>query len=477
MNYQELTQLIAANPADSAIEELKSGKRNTGKIDPEKKTYKTFYSQLEPELHDVSNPLIRKDKVIKTDSGTETESVARIALALQKLIVKRAVAFLFGNAPSLSADMENSVLDAVKAVFRDTHINTINRRIAKTMMSNREVAEYWYIEPSNEENLRYGFKSTDRLRCAIFAPEKGDTLYPYFDDNENLLAFSREYTKTRGKQTETYFETYTKDEIFKWRVSGKDTTLLDGYPRQHILGKIPIVYGEQEKVEWADVQSLIDRLEKLLSNFADTNDYHASPKIVVNGQILSWAKKGESGAVIEMAEGGTAQYLSWAQAPQAVELEINTLLRMIHAITQTPDISFENVKSLGGVSGVALKLLFMDSHLKAQEKREIFDEYMQRRISIIKAYLALMNPEQKFKTDCRDTIITAEIKPYTIDDIASELNIIQSANGNQAVISHETSVELGLRAIGLGKDPADELSQIRNEQTEAIATASAFGTI
>lgn len=111
MNYQELTQLIAANPADSAIEELKSGKRNTGKIDPEKKTYKTFYSQLEPELHDVSNPLIRKDKVIKTDSGTETESVARIALALQKLIVKRAVAFLFGNAPSLSADMENSVLE------------------------------------------------------------------------------------------------------------------------------------------------------------------------------------------------------------------------------------------------------------------------------------------------------------------------------------------------------------------------------
>mgnify|MGYP007057868075 FL=1 len=85
--------------------------------------------------------------------------------------------------------------------------------------------------------------------------------------------------------------------------------------------------GRQPAVEWEDVQNLIDRLEKLLSNFADTNDYHASPKIFTTGTILGWAKKGESGAVIEGEEGATAQYLSWAQAPESVKLEIETLLR------------------------------------------------------------------------------------------------------------------------------------------------------
>lgn len=51
-----------------------------------------------------------------------------------------------------------------------------------------------------------------------------------------------------------------------------------------------------------------------------------------------------------------------------MKLEIDTLLRMIYTITQTPDISFDTVKGIGAVSGVALKLLFMDAHLKVQDK-------------------------------------------------------------------------------------------------------------
>lgn len=472
MNIDELKQYFAEQAPDKVVSELKLGNKTrleSGQV------WDNYKKQIEPEGHDVSNPFKRKDKEINTDSGADIEKVARIALALQKLIVKRAVAFLFGNEPQLSADLENNVLDAVKAVFRDVRINTLNRKAAKTMMTNREVAEYWYTEPEQEESGRYGFQASERIKCAIFAPEKGDSLYPYYDDRENLIAFSRQYTKKYGNSSKTYFETYTATEIYKWELTQNGTSLLEGYPRVNVLNKIPIVYGEQEKVEWADVQTLIDRLEKLLSNFADTNDYHASPKIVVNGQILSWAKKGESGAVIEMADGGSAQYLSWAQAPQAVELEINTLLRMIYTITQTPDISFENVKQLGGVSGVALELLFMDSHLKAQEKREIWDEYMQRRISIIKSYLAILNKDSKFETDCKNTIITAEIKPFTIDDVQTELALLQSANGNMPVISHETSVERTAVLMRTGKDFKTEFEKIRKEQAENDATDAMLG--
>ena len=83
-----------------------------------------------------------------------------------------------------------------------------------------------------------------------------------------------------------------------------------------------------------------------------------------------------------------AQYLSWANAPESVKLEIDTLLRMIYTITQTPDISFDTVKGLGAISGVALQLLFMDAHLKVQDKNEIFSEYLQRRVNVLKAYMA-----------------------------------------------------------------------------------------
>lgn len=481
MNTEELNALFQAGDFDTLIGELKNGRLTTS---PDIGDYALFKKQLNPNLHDVSDPSVRRDKMVKTDDGhgstrTEIVKVERIALALQKLIVKRAVAFLFGNEPTLTADLQNDVLDTVNAVFRDVKINTINRKVAKYMMSNREVAEYWYTVADAETNNRYGFPSPIRIKCAIFAPEKGDTLYPYFDENGDLIAFSREYSTTRGndanRKTQTFFETYTATATYRWTLNEKTMELAEGYPIPNPIGKIPIVYGEQEKVEWADVQTLIDRLEVLLSNFADTNDYHASPKILVTGQILSWAKKGESGAVIEMADGGNAQYLSWSQAPEAVRLEIDTLLRMIYTISQTPDISFENVKSLGGVSGVALELLFMDSHLKVQEKREIFDEYLQRRINIVKEYLAMMNgTNAQFVADCRNTIITAEIKPLTLSDKQTALNQITTAYNNDLISPH-TAITMTAQTLNTGANPDEEEDLIAEKKETTNQTEMMLG--
>ncbi len=471
MNLEELKQLFESGDFSALIGELKKGR-----IAQTEETFAFYKDQLDPRNHAVSNPAIRRDKIVKTDRGTEIVKVERIALALQKLIVKRAVAFLFGNDPTITSDLQNSVLDCVNSVFRDVKINTINRRVAKYIMSNREVAEYWYTTNSGEISSRYGFESPINIKCRIFAPELGDVLYPYYDENGDMIAFSREYVSTTNGTTKTYFETYTATASYKWTSSNDLKELCEGYPIGNPINKIPIIYGEQEQVEWADVQGLIDRLETLLSNFADTNDYHASPKILVTGQILEWAKKGESGAVIQMADGGNAQYLSWSQAPEAVRLEIDTLLRMIYTISQTPDISFENVKSLGGVSGVALELLFMDSHLKVQEKREIFDEYLQRRINVVKAYLATMNPTPQFVKDCSDTILTAEIKPFTLPDKQTTLNQITTAYNND-LISPQTAIKMTAENLNTGANPEEEKDLIEEKRNSANQTEMMLGGI
>lgn len=474
MNIQELNEALQNQDLTILIEKLKKGRLRQA---ANGENYAVFKKQYNPEFHEVTDTRIRPDKFIKTDQGTQVVKVERISLALQKLIVKRAVAFLFGNEPTLTADLQNEVLDTVNAVFRDVKINTINRQVAKYIMSNREVAEYWYVTEETEATKRYGFNSPIRLHCAVFAPEKGDTLYPYFDENGDLIAFSREYTTARDTaETTTYFETYTAEAIYKWQMNGKNYELVEGYPKINPINKIPIIYGEQEKVEWADVQKLIERLETLLSNFADTNDYHASPKILVTGQILEWAKKGESGAVIQMADGGNAQYLSWSQAPEAVKLEIDTLLRMIYTISQTPDISFENVKTLGGVSGVALELLFMDSHLKVQEKREIFDEYLQRRINVVKAYLSIMNATPQFVADCNDTIITAEIKPLTLSDKNTALNQITTAYNND-LISPNTAVKMTADTLTTGANPDEEIELINEKKNTINQTELMMGGV
>lgn len=404
-----------------------------------------------------------QQKVINTADGTGTykrEAVNRVALALPQLIIERAVSFLFGNPPEYNSTPQNDdeaiVSNAVEKILYDTKSNSINRRIARAMFGFKEVAEMWY--PVEAPNSKYGFNSQFKLRCAVYSPAFGDTLYPYFDDSADMIAFSREFSKVDSKQVVTnYFETWTAEAHYLYKAGSGGYNLVDGYPQINAIGKIPVVYGHQKKFETEDVDELIDRLEFLLSNFADTNDYHASPKIFVTGQINGWASKGESGAVIEGEAGSTMNYVSWSNAPESVKLEIETLLKLIYTLTQTPDISWDSVKGLN-VSGVALKLLFMDAHLKVQSKREIFDEYLQRRINIILAYISQMN--QRLESACNSIQIVPEIIPYMIESDLDNLQYWMMANGNQPLISQEESIA----RAGISMNPADTMEKIASEQ-------------
>lgn len=474
----DIKTLLANDEPTTVIAELKNG-RGTALPETDK-----FKAQIDPTKHDVCDRIKRPDKKVKVDKPegagntvsvtqgagaeeiTRLEPVARVALAIQKLIVNRAVSFTFGNPVGLNAEpekgtKEEDVLKAVKRVLFDTKSRTLNRRIAREIYSSTEAAELWY--PAEHPNSNYGFDSKYKLRVAIFSPLKGDKLYPYFDETGDLVAFSREFSiKDNAGVIYTYFETYTAEAHYMWRVANSTWAAVEGYPKKNTIGKIPVVYGRQPKVEWEDVQGLIDRLEKLLSNFADTNDYHASPKIFTTGTILGFAKKGEAGAIIEGEEGATAQYLAWQNAPESVKLEIETLLRMIYTITQTPDISFDAVKGIGAVSGVALKLLFMDAHLKVQDKMEIFDDYLQRRISIVQAFLSVMNTKDaEFRAACQSLTIEPEIAPYMIEDERAKVDLLVAANGGKPVISQKTSIQ----QLGWVDNTEAEYDLIQEENT------------
>lgn len=488
MKIEELFQAADGQPQDNAkiIAALKSGRTSD---QPDKGV---FMSQINPLQHQVFDKSSRPDKPIRiqddeksiwtnvfTRTGSDGEQttfrwepVARIALAIQKLIVKRAVSFLFGNPVTLSAqaasEQEKAVLKAVERVMYDIKEKSFNRKVARNLLSCTEVAEIWY--PVEKESNVYGFPSKTKIRCSIFSPLLGDILYPYFDETGDMVAFSREFTVTDADRKSTnYFETYTDKQHFMWKQGGdKGFEVVEGYPKAITIGKIPVVYGVQEQSEWADVQILIERLEKLLSNFADTNDYHAAPKIFVKGELTGFAKKGESGAILQGDENSSAEYLSWQNAPESVKLEIETLLRMIYTLTQTPDISFDSVKGLGNISGVALKLLFMDAHLKVADHQEVFDEYLQRRVNIIKAYVGEMN--KKLQQAAEDMMIEPVITPYILRDEAAELKIWSDANGGQAVISQRES----FRKANLTQDPDEDYKQWLAEQEAATARNNSF---
>lgn len=467
-----LEELFKNASANDIIAELKS-KRTTAQPDTQQAK-----KALDPKLHDINDPIIRPDKRVKIDNVADDadkvistgedfgnyriEKVARIAVALQKLIIGRAAAFCFGNPVAYNAtpetDGERIVLKALERILKDNKTTSKNRKIARAIFGYKECAELWYVQEGKKAHNKYGFSTKFKLRCALFTPMNGDILYPYFDETGDLLAFSRSFSRTTSdKKRFDYFETYTDTEHWLWVNRGNGFEVVEGYPKKVVIGKIPIVYGYQDHFETEDVDSLIDRLEKLLSNFADTNDYHASPKIFTTGEIIGFAKKGESGAIIQGEEGATAQYLSWQHAPESVKLEIETLLKLIYTISQTPDISFESVKGLGEISGIALKLLFMDAHLKVQDKKEVFDDYLQRRVNVIKAFVGQFNTE--LEEDAEMLEVEPEITPYMLTNELDEINMWLAANGNKPLVSQKASV----KGANLTQDPEKDFEQIQEE--------------
>jgi hypothetical protein len=415
-------------------------------------------SELEKSLlvknHDVFNPAKRENKMTYpnpvtdaagkvTDKGPgKLEFVNRIGLALQGLIIKRSVAFLFGNAViknhNAESENEKSLITCIEQFLEDANEDMLNRQAAKTVFSYKESAEYWFTVAANEKHEEYGFETDRKLRCKVFSQKNGDTLYPLFDESGDMIAFSREFIITTGSIKTTYFETYTDDELVRYKKSSLDDQWIEVHKEVIPIKKIPIIYAYQEQTETEEVDEIIYRLEKLLSNLGDTNDYHSAPKIFVNGKIISFGQKGQSNTVIEGAQNTEAKYLSWDHAPESFKVEVKELIQMLFSITQTPDISFESVKGIGNLSGVALKLMFLDAHLKVKDKEEIFLPFLKRRYSILKAYAVTMNNKLK---DAQKLKIKPQIDPYMIADDKVQAEILSIANGGQPFVSQEESVK------------------------------------
>lgn len=452
-----LDEIFALDTPDKIIAQLK--KRITDAPD-----WTAINKEWSPLLHPVMDEELRPKKQILNDAGNieRLEEVGRIPVAFQQLIVERATSFLFGNPVILNHsaedDTQNEIVEAIKRMLRSNKEITMNRKMGKNLMASQEVAEYWYTVEQPEMANLYGFDSKFKLKHQIFSPMLGDTLYPLFDQYGDLIAFSREYTLTINDKPVTHFDVYTPESTILYRQEQNIFEQVDKKPNP--IGKIPIIYGYQAQVEWANVEKQIERLETLLSNFADTNDYHASPTIIIEGRIEGFMRKGEQGKVLVAEPGAKAYYLSWDRAPDSVKLEIDTLIDLIYTVSQTPNITFDNMKGLGAVSGVALKLMFMDAHLKAEGKKEIISDYLQRRINVIKAYLGVLNTKWKSVIDSFD--ITPEIDPYMIVDDRATVDLMVAANGGQPVLSQKTSVEKS----GLTINPSEEYDQIKSESTE-----------
>lgn len=471
---QEVLSATDNSAIEDAIKEL--GNKRIG----ENPKVEDIRKELDPDKHKVMDTNVRKDKQVSAEEGDKAdagvkrvtvggheksismrwEKVSRVPLAYQRLIVSRAVAFFFGfpvNYFFKSEDAnQNVVYNAMERILHDNKEKYFNREIARELFSFTEVAELWFPVEKETEHELYGFKTKFKLRVIALKPSENMKLYPYFDEAGDLIAFSRHYKKKEGDDDIEYFETYTDETIYKFRK--KDNwEVMEGFPETNAIGKIPIVYCQQPETEWKPVQPIIESDEELISNFSDTNKYHASPTIAIRGKVFGFAKKGEAGKVIEMGAESDAKYLEWSNASESVKTEHSMNREAIFELTQTPDISAHISSGIGNIGVAAQKMLFFDAHLKVMNKEEILGEYLQRRVNVIKAFIAHFNV--KLKDAAESAVISPEIKPYMMGDMRETVsNVATAVSGG--FMSRKTAV----KEAGYVDDAEQEVAEIMAEE-------------
>lgn len=422
------------------------------------------YLEYNPAKHKVNDTGVRRDKRVQIPDPddnsaaprtiTEIVKVNRLAIPMQQSITLNKTAFTTGGKvrykalPNGTAE-ENTFKTVLATLRREKTDPYKNSEICKSMLSQTEVAEIWYSEKDANNNVR--------LKCNIYTPYGGNQLIPVFDGNNDMIAFGRAFkTKSDNDLDVSHLHVYTIDKLIKYSKS-KDTNgwvIDDEIPL--LYGKIPVIYYSIPQSCWEIVQPLIERVEFLLSNHADTNDYNGSPILLALGTIKGWSRKGEAGKVIEAENGADLKYIESANTPESIKMEWENLMELISTMTQSPNLSMEKMAKLTNASGEALERMLMNAHLGAMDLQNgVYGIGIQRRLNF------LVSACSNIFTDCKDggTLeITPEFGLFRLDN-TKQLAEVAKLLKESGLASDESLIGY----VGLSDDPASELEKIKGQ--------------
>ncbi|MBR3454672.1 MAG: phage portal protein [Bacteroidaceae bacterium] len=360
--------------------------------------------EYNPACHAINQ---RQDKPIFDKNGHLKRWVKRWKLPIDypRYINEIALVFIYGR-PVIwrqSSTGTDEAFERFSRLIQRLHFNAKIRECKR--LAGAETQAVMLFHPyRNKQGL-----ADCRLR--VLAQSKGDDIYTAWDHFGCLHAFAWGYkTLNQVGQTVRHIDFFTDQRIFHcialeegWKVTEEN----------NIIGKIPVVVFQQEK-EWAGVEALIEREEYIASRNADTNDYFSDPMLILDADIIKNMpdKNDENKTLIK--RGGSseaaASYLTWDNAPENKQKEIEWLQNHILSKTFTPNIDFDNMKSLSNVSGKALKQLMVLADIKAARHKELHDELLDRFASICIALIANVL-DVSLKPQCDKLVITHEFQP------------------------------------------------------------------
>lgn len=422
----------------------------------------------EKEIDEYANKREQRDtQVGKRENRKVNENyveVNKIPIPFQKQIVKTAAAFLFGSPVQFVSDSDISELNKKWNSLRLD--GALLKACEQAKAFKQSAILFRLVKKDGESQLKLKVNNLD--------PRKG-VMVPNFDEFDDMDGFlwETQVLNQEGKEINRYY--LWDDTMVRIWEDGEDD-IVSVSEIAHGFDRIPVVYVEEEEVEYEDVKDLIDRFEMRFSRFADVNDYFSSPFFKAVGKINNVPEKDETGTiymmdVIETPQGqlitSDIDVISWDAAPESTKLELELTRNLIYDLSQTPDLSFDNVKGIGNVSGIALKLMFLNTIIKQKFDESIYKVFSERVFNVMRSGLAAIG-EIPYDEELDYDVYFTSILPENVQEI---IEMLSTATFNKPIMSQETA----LKHLPLISDPQEELERLKKQDESNLGASVSLG--
>jgi SPP1 family phage portal protein len=232
-----------------------------------------------------------------------------------------------------------------------------------------------------------------------------------------------------------------------------------GDTEEHLFQAVPVIAYENNALRQGDFEQiipLIDAYNQLMSDRLTDKRKFVDALLVFFGMTL---REGDEGKLAreKFLDGAPldarAEYIQKTFDEAGVQVLSDALVREMHKMTMTVDMSDE--KFAGNSSGQALKLKLLTMSLMVKNKMRRMEQGLRERLQLYSRWLSVMG--EMDEVDGRDVDVV-----FTVNLPVDEQSVLNLVTSLQGIVDEQTL----LAQLWFIRDPAEALENIRRERLE-----------
>lgn len=361
------------------------------------------------------NYYIGKQEIFRKKPLDEDKPCNMICDNFCKTIVDNYLGYLIGKPVSYNSD--NDITDIIK-VFNYNDYRNQDMQLTKNALIYGEGYELYYYD--NDKKVR--FKTIDNREMFVI----------YDDTLDNNILYAIRMCTTDIDEQNYVIEVYDKTNIYTYKSGSGLTQLTPINSVRHYFNDVPvsIVTLNDNQGIFEQIITLQDAYNKLISGEIDDFEAFTDCYMLLTGANLDddQLKKIKECHIIQLAEGGTAQYLTKSIQDTQIENILNRLKKEVFAKTNCPDFTDE---AFMAQSGIAMQYKLTGFENVTSNIENSVRLALQRRIELISNILYVTN-----ESIWRDiTIAFTRNLPADLNNIATSLNVFRGLVSDETLLT------------------------------------------